>query len=65
MVDCLGLGSKECDKASMPVSDTGRRAATPVFYTRSDYINRSVEVYAGNGHCQNSDTSESNPDRGL
>lgn len=30
-------------------------------YTRNDNINRRVEVFAGNGHCQNSDTSESNP----
>jgi len=30
-------------------------------YTRNDGIDRRVEVFTGNGHCQNSDTSESNP----
>lgn len=30
-------------------------------YTRNDNVNRRVEVFTGNGHCQGSDTSESNP----
>ncbi len=30
-------------------------------YTRNDNVNRRVEVFTGNGHCQNSDTSEANP----